>query len=367
MVSSPLLLRARLLAFSFSLGAMLSAASASRAQTITPTPTATPTPSATISPSPTATISPTPSATPTPSVVPTPSLTPTPSVVPTPSATPSPSISPTPNPSATPGAGGDALVNISTRARAETGENVLIGGFILGNGGGSKDVVVRVLGPSLGARGVAFPLLDPSLQLFDSSGGLIASNDDWMSNANEQAIVDSGLAPTDPRESAILTALGPGNFTAVATGIDGTTNNIALVEVYDLDSVDPPQLLNISTRGSVDTGDGQMIAGLIIGGTATETVVVRGLGPSLSTSIASPLPNPTLTIVDSAGVVIAQNDDWQDDPGAASVQSVGLAPTSTLESAILLALQPGNYTAILSDLNGTAGVGLVEIYNVTNQ
>ncbi len=365
-MSFPSLRRARFGLCAFSLGSLLAAASLSVAQTITPTPT--PTISPTVTPSPTATISPTPSAIPTPSVVPTPSPVPTPSVIPTPSVPPGPSITPTPNPSATPGVSGEALLNISTRARAQTGENVLIGGFILGNGGATKNVLVRALGPSLGDRGVSFPLLDPSLQLFDSSGGLIASNEDWMSNDNEQAIVDSGLAPTDPRESAILTALAPGNFTAVVTGIDGTTNNIALVEVFDLDSVNVPQLLNISTRASVDTGDGQMIAGLIVGGTTAKAVVIRGLGPSLtSSSIATPLPNPTLTIFNSSGVVIAQNDDWQQDPAAADVQNAGLAPTNVLESAILLALLPGSYTAILSDLNGATGVGLVEVYNITNQ
>jgi hypothetical protein len=192
---------------------------------------------------------------------------------------------------------------------------VLIGGFILGGGGSSKTVVVRALGPSLGARGVLSPLLDPSLQLYDSSGQVIASNDDWMTSANEQAIIDSGLAPTDPRESAILTTLNPGAYTAVVTGIDGTQNNIALVEVYDLDSLDPPFLLNISTRGSIDTGEGIMIAGLIVGGTTGQTVLIRGLGPSLasvSPPVANPLPDPMLALYDAFGQVLATNDNWQD-------------------------------------------------------
>ncbi|MBA3962069.1 MAG: DVUA0089 family protein [Chthoniobacterales bacterium] len=342
----------------------------------TPTPTATPTPTVTVTPTvtPTPTVSPsgsptpTPSIPPTPSPIPTPSATPTASVVPTPSATPNPSITPTPNPSAspTPTVTGDALLNISTRARAQTGDNVLIGGFILGGDSATKQVVVRALGPSLGNQGVASPLLDPSLQLFDSSGHLLASNNDWMSNTNAQEISDVGLAPTDPRESAILTTLSPGNFTAVVTGSDSTTNNVALVEVYALDSTNPPELLNISTRASVGTDQDQMIAGLIVGGTTAEAVVVRGLGPSLSSSsITNPLPNPTLTIYNSSGIVIGQNDDWQNDPGATGVQAVGLAPTNPLESAILLTLPPGTYTAVLSDVNGATGVALVEVYNVT--
>lgn len=264
---------------------------------------------------------------------------------------------------------GDALVNISTRARAQTGQNVLIGGFILGNGSGSKTIVVRALGPSLSDQNILSPLADPSLQLFDGAGQLIASNDDWMSNDNEQAIVDSGLAPTDPRESALLLSLAPGNYTAVVTGVDGTANNIALVEVYDLDSVDPPNLLNISTRSFVDNiNEAQMIAGLIVGGTTGQVIVVRGLGPSLAAdSIVNPLPDPSLTVFNSFGTPIAANDNWQDDPSAADVQNAGLAPTNPLESAILLSLAPGNYTAILSDASGATGVGLVEIYNVTNQ
>lgn len=240
---------------------------------------------------------------------------------------------------------------------------MLIGGFILGNGGGTKNILIRALGPSLVVNS---PLPDPSLQLIDSSGQLVASNDDWMANDNEQAIVDTGLAPTDPHESAILVALGQGSYTAVVTGVDGTTGNVALVEVYDLDSVNVPQLLNISTRASVDTGEGQMIAGLIVGGTTTKAVVIRGLGPSLATSIADPLPNPTLTVFNGNGLAVAQNDDWQSDLNAGQLQSLNLAPTSTLEAAVLITAAPGNYTAILSDVNGNSGVGLVEVYNVTN-
>ncbi len=244
---------------------------------------------------------------------------------------------------------------------------MLIGGFILGGTGAAKNIVIRALGPSLANVGVGSPLLDPSLELFDSSGRLLASNNDWMENANEAALLQTGLAPTDPRESAILTALGPGRFTAVVTGLDGASNNIGLVEVYDLDSSNSPQLLNISTRGTLDTGDGQMIAGLIVGGTTARTIVVRGLGPSLrSAGIASPLPNPTLSLVNSLGIAFAGNDDWQQDANAAAIQTAGLAPTNPLEAATVMALPPGNYTAILSDASGSSGVGLIEVYDITN-
>lgn len=288
-------------------------------------------------------------------------------MTPTPSATPVPSITPSATP--TPTVSGDALLNISTRARAETGEKVEIGGFILSGGSSLKTVVVRALGPSLGTRGVLSPLLDPSLQLYNSSGQLIASNGDWMTNSNSQEIIDSGLAPTDSRESALLIDLLPGAYTAVVTGVDGSANNIALVEVYDLDSLNLPQLLNISTRGQIDTDEGVMIAGLIVGGTTEQTVVIRGLGPSLalgSPSVANPLPDPQVLLYDGLGQLIATNNNWQDTQ-AADIAATGLAPPDTLEAAILAPLLPGNYTAVLSDVNGASGIGLVEIYNISSQ
>jgi len=236
----------------------------------------------------------------------------------------------------------------------------------LSGGTANKAVVVRALGPSLGTRGVVSPLLDPSLQLFNSSGQLIAANDNWMDDPNAQAVIDSGLAPADVNEAALFIELAPGSYTVVVPGVDGT-QNIALVEVYDLDSANMPQLLNISTRGFVDVGEGMMIAGTIVGGTTVKAIVVRGLGPSLAAGgVTNFLPNPTITVFNSLGVAVAANDDWQTDPSAADIQALGLAPPNTLEAATLVTLGPGNYTAILSDVNGNTNVGLVEIYNVTS-
>jgi len=281
-------------------------------------------------------------------------------VTPTPSATPTPgpSVSPTPSVS------GDALLNISTRARAETGDHVLIGGFILGDGA-TKNIVVRALGPSLGARGVGSPLLDPSLQLFNSSGQLMASNNDWMTNDNQQAIADSGLAPSDTRESALLVELAPGAYTAIVTGVDGATNNIALVEVYDLDSLSTPQLQNISTRGTVSISESVMIAGVIVGGTNGQVAIIRGIGPSLVNSVPDALPDPQLSLFDSFGTIVATNDDWQDTQ-ASEIAATGLAPANDLESAVFAPLMPGAYTATLSDVNGATGIGLIEVYNISD-
>jgi hypothetical protein len=166
----------------------------------------------------------------------------------------------------------------------------------------------------------------------------------------------------------VFTTLSPGAYTVVVPGLEGT-QNIALVEVYDVDSGATPNLLNISTRGFVDVpgNEGMMIAGVIIGGVQGQSVVVRGLGPSLAgSSIAAPLPNPNIVIVDAFGATVGSNDDWQNDVNASTISSLNLGPTSTLEAATLLGLLPGAYTALLSDVNGSSGTGLIEIYNVTS-
>ena len=223
---------------------------------------------------------------------------------------------------------------------------------------------MRAIGPSLAAAGVDSALLNPTLQLVDSTGQIVAENDDWMTSGQAQEIIDSNLAPTDSRESAIIAALAPGAYTAIVTGTDGT-QNIALVEVYDLEAGRFPQLLNISTRGAIDSGEGVMIAGTIIGGTLSETLLFRGLGPSLAPDVSNSLPNPQLQLIDAQGTTISVNDDWSDTQ-ASEIGLTGLAPTDALESALLITLPPGNYTALMSDLEGATGIGLLEVYNLTS-
>jgi acetyl esterase/lipase len=283
-------------------------------------------------------------------------------------ASPSPTPTPTPSPTATPSPSpaGNTLLNISTRARAATGDHVLIGGFIVGNGGGTKRVIVRAIGPSLADAGLANALADPTLALFDSSGTLLASNNDWINSQQMQEIADTGLAPAESKESALIAVLSPGSYTAVVSGVAGP-KNIALVEVFDLESTNPQQLLTLSTRALVDSGEGVMIAGSIVGGTAPETLVMRGLGPSLAggpAPISDALPDPILRLVDSQGTTIFSNDNWQD-AQAAQLTALGLAPGDPLEAALVVTLPPGSYTSILSDVQGASGVGLLETYNVT--
>ena len=173
------------------------------------------------------------------------------------------------------------LVNLSTRMRVETGNSVGIGGFII-TGSAPKQVLLRGIGPSLAGSGVPDPLADPVLELHGPTGFTTIINDNWMDAPNRQAIIDTGLAPTDNLESAILVTLNPGPYTAIVKGNNNTTG-VALVEVYDLDQAAASKLANISTRAFVNTGANIMIAGFILGNNpGDDNVILRGIGPSLA-------------------------------------------------------------------------------------
>ena len=260
---------------------------------------------------------------------------------------------------------GGALVNIATRLRVETGNNVLIGGFII-TGTEPKKLIVRGIGPSLSAAGVPGVLSDPMLQLYNSSGQVIGSNNDWATNSNRQQIIDSQLAPTNPKEAAILTTLQPGAYTAIVRGVNNITG-VGLVETYDLDQSVDSRLANISTRGFVQTGDNVMIGGLIVAGIGPTNAVVRAIGPSLEAfGIQPALQDPVLKLHNSNGAVIAMNDDWENGSNTTDLQRNGLAPSNERESAIYLALSPGAYTAVVSGYNNSTGVALVEAYQLSN-
>lgn len=261
-------------------------------------------------------------------------------------------------------------LNISTRANVGTGDNVLIGGFIV-TGTDPKLVVLRALGPSLLVQGVAGVLEDPILELHATSPTplTVATNDNWMElSAEDQTVLtDNNLAPTEDAESALVQTLAPGEYTVIVRGL-GDTSGVALVEAYDLDQgTTDSKLANISTRGSVDVGDNVMIGGFIIGGSngGFSQVIVRGLGPSLEArGVSGVLLDPEITLHDVNGATIATNDNWMDDPNMQTVTDVGLAPEDPNEAALYVVLHPGNYTAIVDGVNETSGIGLVESYEI---
>ena len=247
------------------------------------------------------------------------------------------------------------LMGVSTRAQVLIGDNVMIGGFII-EGDVPKKVVVNARGPSLTAQGVAGAMANPTLTLVPASGPTI-TNDDWQDAPNAAEIRARGLNPPNPLESSIMATLPPGGYTAIVSGAQGTTG-VGIVEVLEADRPDIP-LVAISTRGLAGTGDTVVIGGFVVKGSSPQTLVVRARGPSLG--VAGALADPVLTVVPPSGPAWT-NDDWQSHGNAAQLFMSGFAPTSAKEAAMLLTLNPGAYTAIVSGAGGSTGVAIVEVY-----
>ncbi len=258
---------------------------------------------------------------------------------------------------------GPEALNLSTRGLVGTGDNVLIGGFII-TGTDPKTVVLRALGPSLSGFGVSGVLADPVLNVYNSSHTLIATNDNWQSDPNHFIVESNGLAPANLSESAAARSLAPGAYTVIVTGKDATSG-IGLVEVYDIEPLSNSTLANMSTRGSVGTLDNVLISGFVIGDVGSSTVIVRALGPSLAAyGLSGVLSDPTLEIYDSTGSLIASNDNWLDNVNWIDVRKNALSPTSPSESALVLHLPAGAYTAIVRGANDGTGIGLAEVYTL---
>lgn len=279
------------------------------------------------------------------------------------------------------------LFNISTRGETAPGANVLTAGFVV-SGSVPKTVLLRAIGPGLSAFGVASAVTDPRLSLFRADGTLVASNDNWsgavpvrpIASARDagfhvaQAGARAGAFPLQsPLEAALLATLAPGNYTAQVATVGGTaTTGITLVEVYDANAFPGDRrLVNISTRGTAGPGDRTLIAGFVISGSAPKQVLVRAAGPGLAVfNVTGALADPTLTVVNSSGFSVVTNDDWSDSANksalaeaAAKVGAFAFVDPSK-DSAVLLTLQPGSYTALVSGAANTTGVALVEVYEM---
>jgi hypothetical protein len=261
----------------------------------------------------------------------------------------------------------------------ETGDNVVIGGFIV-QGSEPKRVIIRAIGPELAQYGVPNALANPTLELHDGTGALIASNNNWATTiiggiitANQvHEIQASGYAPGDGLESAIIADLPAGNYTAIVRGVNNMTG-VGLVEVYDLSPDTASILGNISSRAFVQTDDNIMIGGFIVQGTQPKRVILRAIGPELTQyGVPNTLADPTLELHDGTGALIASNNTWLHTiiGGIITTNQVreitdsGHAPGDPRESAIIADLAAGNYTAIVRGVNNTTGVALVEVYDL---
>jgi hypothetical protein len=192
-------------------------------------------------------------------------------------------------------------------------------------------------------------LSNPQLQLVrQADNTTVAANDDWGTDANAAQLFASGFAPSHPLEAALYITLAPGAYTAVVSGVGGATG-VGLVEVYEVDHPEVA-LINISARALVQTGFNQTIGGFVIqgqrpadGGDSRHRSLARHFG------VSGALQNPTMQLVRiSDNTTIATNDDWGSAANAAQVQSSGYAPAHPLESAIMMTLPPGAYTAVVS-------------------
>ena len=271
------------------------------------------------------------------------------------------------------------LGNISMRAFVQTGDNALIGGFIV-QGSETKRLIIRAIGPELTQYGVPNALANPTLELHDGTGALIASNNNWVTTiiggiitSNQvHEIQTSGYVPGDPFESAIIADLPAGNYTAVVRGVNNMTG-VALVEVYELSPETNSILGNISSRSFVQTGDNVMIGGFMVQGTELKKVIIRAIGPELiQHGIPDALANPSLELHDGTGALIASNNNWAStiiggiitSDQVHEIQATGYAPGDPRESAIIADLPAGNYTAVVRGVNNMTGVALVEVYDL---
>ncbi len=263
------------------------------------------------------------------------------------------------------------LQNIATRGPVQFGDDAMIAGFII-RGDSSKTLVLRGLGPSLTAFGVADAIGDPTLTLTDGNGNQLAYNDDYTANSSSdrQTLTANGLTPNDTHEAALVATLGAGGYTAI---LRGKTSGIGLVEVYDISGTISTDLANIATRGKVERGDnGAMIAGFILGAPqnqpgVSQRVVIRALGPSLKNyGVRDALADTTLEIYRGSQKIL-ENDDWTSNSAAdrQALQSLGLAPTNDKESALIISLDPGSYSAVIRGKNDTTGVALTEVYRLS--
>jgi Matrixin len=263
---------------------------------------------------------------------------------------------------------GAVLMNLSTRGVTNEGDNVLIGGFVV-QGSQPAQFIIRSIAFSLATFGVADPLSDSVIEVYDASHNLVATNDDWFVSTDAPTIASYHLDPPNSIESAVIVTLNPGSYTTIVKSFSSSsqpaTTGIALFELYDL-RTSSSRASNVSTRGQVGTGDNIMIGGFIIGGSTSKPVLIRALGPSLAQfSVPNVLADPYLELRDGNGNLVEANDDWQQSPEAATITADGLAPSNTKESAMAPTLAPGNYTALVKGVGGTTGTALIEIYDRT--
>jgi len=264
-------------------------------------------------------------------------------------------------------------------------ENTFITGFLI-SGPGTRQLLLRGVGPGLSAYGVHNAMLDPKIRLFGGDGSLLLENDNWGDSSElSAAFVKAGLPALDAgsKDAATLVTLAPGAYTLHVTAPVGVTG-VALTEVYDISSNTTSAsefFRGFASRCRVINEEGMAIGGFIIGGTQTKRVLIRGLGPELAKSgVVDYLIDPVIRIFGGNGAFIAQNDQWDDQSSADGTTQERLTPaqisaicrqcdlaelaSGSKDAAMVVDLPPGGYTVHVNGAAGKVGVALIEIYVV---
>jgi hypothetical protein len=271
------------------------------------------------------------------------------------------------------------LKNISTRGQVGTGSNIMIAGFAVG-GTTPKKLLIRAVGPTLSTFNLSGSIPSTELDIYSGSTKIL-SNTGWSSTPTNQAAISAAdgqvgafALPAGSADSALVGTFAPGSYTAQISGLSGATG-IALAEVYDLDpysAFSPQRLINVSTRGSVGTGAGVLIGGFSINGSSPKRLLIRGAGPTLGTlGVTGALSAGHLELFDSSQNLIRENFSWQTGNDQSLVSSAETQTgafafgNNSADSAIVIVLPPGTYTAVLSGATSTTtGIALVEVYEI---
>jgi sugar lactone lactonase YvrE len=267
------------------------------------------------------------------------------------------------------------ITNLSTRATVGTGSNILIPGLYI-SGSGTETLLIRGDGPALTQYGVSGVLAQPTLSVYDSAGTLVASNTGWGTNANPSQItsvsaqVGAFALAAGSADCALIVNLSAGSYTVQIAGVNNTTG-VAIAEVYEVASSGSARLANLSTRATVGTGANILIPGFYVAGTGTEQLLVRADGPALTQyGVSGVLAQPTLSVYDSAGTLVASNTGWGTGPDASEIPGISSSvgafalATGSADCALLVSLQTGSYTIQISGVGDTTGVALAEVYEV---
>ena len=269
------------------------------------------------------------------------------------------------------------IVAFSARALSGPGDQTLIVGFVVS--GDNKNLLVRGVGPTLASYGIVNFLADPMLTLYGSNNAVFATNDDWQTDSSGQnqgtlvaataARVGAFALPNGSKDSALVFTVNSGAHTTSLLRPNSTTG-VALTEIYDTDTAPGARLIAVSARMNVTLGEGTLIAGFSIAGSASKTVLIRGVGPTLATfGVSGVLADPQIAVF-SGSTQIATNDNWEVGTStAAQITSASAQvgefplPTGSKDAALLVTLQPGSYTVVVTGVGNTTGVALVEVYD----